>query len=143
MKAIEKQIEITSPMELYTFIDEHFDKLTEDVKSELLDSAGCNWNIEFTDFESVNKITKPEMKVSFGYTLVDKTKNVLPIMVRPTLMDKKLMAPLERPTTPEQLDYIVWLWEVKAHRWVARAEFLDIEYPDHAKKYLNIKENKK
>lgn len=72
-----------------------------------------------------------------------KTKNVLPIMVRPTLMDKKLMDPLERPTTPEQLDYIVWLWEVKAHSWVARAEFLDVEYPDHVKKYLNIKENEK
>ena len=136
MKAIEKQIEITSPMELYTFIDEHFDNLTEDVKSELLDSAGCNWNIEFTDFESVNKITKPEIKVSFGYTLVDKTKNVLPIMVRPTLMDKKLMDPLERPTTPEQLDYIVWLWKNKQSLMFRDSDYENIEYPDYIKAYL-------
>ena len=136
MKAIEKQIEITSPMELYTFIDEHFDNLTEDVKSELLDSAGCKWNIEFTDFESVNKITKPEIKVSFGYTLVDTTKNVLPIMVRPTFMDKKLMDPLERPTTPEQLDYIVWLWENKQSLMFRDSDYENIEYPDYIKAYL-------
>jgi hypothetical protein len=54
-------------------------------------------------------------------------------------LDEKILAPLNRPTTPQQVEYLKWVWNRKTGNWFKNSDYEGIEYPAPVKKYLGMK----
>ena len=138
MKQTDKQIEIKTPMELLQFFDEHFDDLSDESIQKILEEVlGGIW---FVSFRTENyKLS--EVKLLVGATLADDfSKEKYRVFIRPFgALDEKILAPLNRPTTPQQVEYLKWVWNRKTGDWFKNSDYEGIEYPDHVKRYLGIK----
>ena len=136
MKQTDKQIEIKTPTELLRFFDEHFDEMTDGDVQKILDEVlGGIWFVSFR----TEKYKLSEVKLLVGATLAaDFSKEKYRVFIRPFgALDEKILAPLNRPTTPQQVEYLKWVWNRKTGNWFKNSDFEGIEYPDHVKKYLN------
>ena len=136
-----KQIEIKTPMELFTFVDEYFESMTEEDKSKLLrEVLGSSWLVVFCHM-GVRKTNIADLKLEFGAILYDDfNKNDCQLLTPLSdSFDRKFIEPLSRPTTPGQLEYIKWLRECRNDLSFAKRNDEAEDYPDHVKKYLGIK----
>ena len=136
-----KQIEIKTPMELFTFVDEYFESMTEEDKSQLLrEVLGSSWLVVFCHM-GVRKTNIADLKLEFGAILYDDfNKNDCQLLTPLSdSFDRKFIEPLSRPTTPEQLEYIKWLRECKDGLFKYKTIYKEEDYPDHVKRYLGIK----
>lgn len=136
-----KQIEIKTPMELFMFVDEYFESMTEEDKSKLLrEVLGSSWQVVFCHM-GVRKTNIADLKLEFGAILYDDfNKNDCQLLTPLSgSFDRKFIEPLSRPTTPEQLEYIKWLRECKDELFKYKTIHKEEDYPDHVKRYLGIK----
>ncbi len=136
-----KQIEIKTPMELFMFVDEYFESMTEEDKSQLLrEVLGSSWLVVFCHM-GVRKTNIADLKLEFGAILYDDfNKNDCQLLTPLSdSFDRKFIEPLSKPTTPEQLEYIKWLRECKDGLFKYKNIYKEENYPDHVKKYLGIK----
>ena len=137
MKQTDKQIEIKKPIELLQFFDEHFDELTDGDTQKILDEVlGGIWFVSFI----TEKYKLSEVKLLVGATLADDfSKEKYRVFVRPFgALDEKILAPLNRPTTPQQVEYLKWVWNRKTGNWFKNSDYEGIEYPAPVKKYLGM-----
>ena len=133
-----KQIEIKTPMELFTFVDEYFESMTEEDKSQLLcEVLGSSWLVVFCHM-GVCKTNIADLKLEFGAILYDDyNKNDCRLLT--PLSDsfyRKFIEPLSRPTTPEQLEYIKWLRSCKDGLCFSNMVKSEALFPDHIKTYM-------
>ena len=138
MKQTDKQIEIKTPIELLQFFDEHFDELTDGDTQKILDEVlGGIWFVSFI----TEKYKLSEVKLLVGATLAaDFSKEKYRVFIRPFgALDEKILAPLNRPTTPQQVEYLKWVWNRKTGNWFKNSDYEGIEYPAPVKKYLGMK----
>ena len=136
MKQTDKQIKIKTPTELLQFFDEHFDEMSDEDVQKILDEVlGGIWFVSFI----TEKYKLSEVKLLVGATLADDfSKEKYRVFIRPFgALDEKILAPLNRPTTKQQVEYLKWVWNRKTGNWFKNSDFEGIEYPDHVKKYLN------
>lgn len=136
-----KQIEIKTPMELFTFVDEYFESMTEEDKSQLLrEVLGSSWMVVFCHM-GVRKTNIADLKLEFGAILYDDFNKNDRRLLTPLSdsFDRKFIEPLSRPTTPEQLEYIKWLRDYRNDLSFAKRNYEAEDYPDHVKRYLGIK----
>ncbi|MGI6074495.1 MAG: hypothetical protein ACOYEA_07645 [Fermentimonas sp.] len=136
-----KQIEIKTPMELFMFVDEYFESMTEEDKSQLLrEVLGSSWLVVFCHM-GVRKTSIADLKLEFGAILYDDfNKNDCQLLTPLSdSFDRKFIEPLSRPTTPEQLEYIKWLRDYRNDLSFAKRNYEAEDYPDHVKRYLGIK----
>ena len=136
-----KQIEIKTPMELFTFVDEYFESMTEEDKSQLLrEVLGSSWLVVFCHM-GVRKTNIADLKLEFGAILYDDfNKNDCQLLTPLSdSFDRKFIEPLSRPTTPEQLEYIKWLRDYRNDLSFAKRKYEEDDFPDHVKRYLGIK----
>ena len=138
MKQTDKQIEIKTPTELLRFFDEHFDEMTDGDVQKILDEVlGGIWFVSFR----TEKYKLSEVKLLVGATLADDlSKEKYRVFIRPFgALDEKILAPLNRPTTPQQVEYLKWVWNRKTGNWFKNSDYEGIEYPAPVKKYLGMK----
>ena len=138
MKQTDKQIEIKTPTELLRFFDEHFDEMTDGDVQKILDEVlGGIWFVSFR----TEKYKLSEVKLLVGATLADDlSKEKYRVFIRPFgALDEKILAPLNRPTTPQQVAYLKWVWNRKTGNWFKNSDYEGIEYPAPVKKYLGMK----
>ena len=138
MKQTDKQIEIKTPIELLRFFDEHFDDLPDGDVQKILDEVlGGIWFVSFR----TEKYKLSEVKLLVGATLAaDFSKEKYRVFIRPFgALDEKILAPLNRPTTPQQVEYLKWVWDRKTGNWFKNSDYEGIEYPAPVKKYLGMK----
>ena len=138
MKQTDKQIEIKTPTELLRFFDEHFDEMTDGDVQKILDEVlGGIWFVSFR----TEKYKLSEVKLLVGATLADNvSKEKYRVFIRPFgALDEKILAPLNRPTTPQQVEYLKWVWNRKTGNWFKNSDYEGIEYPAPVKKYLGMK----
>ena len=138
MKQTDKQIEIKTPIELLQFFDEHFDEMTDEDVQKILDEVlGGIWFVSFI----TEKYKLSEVKLLVGATLADDfSKEKYRVFVRPFgALDEKILAPLNRPTTPQQVEFLKWVWNRKTGNWFKNSDYEGIEYPAPVKKYLGMK----
>ena len=136
-----KQIEIKTPMELFTFVDEYFESMTEEDKSQLLrEVLGSSWLVVFCHM-GVRKTNIADLKLEFGAILYDDfNKNDCQLLTPLSgSFDRKFIEPLSRPTTPEQLEYIKWLRDYRNDLSFDKRKYEEDDFPDHVKRYLGIK----
>lgn len=136
-----KQIEIKTPMELFMFVDEYFESMTEEDKSQLLrEVLGSSWLVVFCHM-GVRKTNIADLKLEFGAILYDDfNKNDCQLLTPLSdSFDRKFIEPLSKPTTPEQLEYIKWLRDYRNDLSFAKRNYEAEDYPDHVKRYLGIK----
>ena len=138
MKQTDKQIEIKTPTELLQFFDKYHSTMSgKDIEQLMMNVLGGRWIVSFG--EADYKLS--DIKLEFGVTLMDNfSKNKHLAIMRPSVfLNKKLLDALERPTTPEQIQFIKWMWDCKTCNWFKNSDFEGIEYPAHVKKYLGMK----
>ena len=138
MKQTDKQIEINTPIELLQFFDEHFDEMSDEDTQKILDEVlGGIWFVSFI----TEKYKLSEVKLLVGATLADDfSKEKYRVFIRPFgALDEKILAPLNRPTTPQQVEYLKWVWNRKTGNWFKNSDYEGIEYPAPVKKYLGMK----
>lgn len=138
MKQTDKQIEIKTPTELLRFFDEHFDEMTDGDVQKILDEVlGGIWFVSFI----TENYKLSEVKLLVGATLADDfSKEKYRVFIRPFgALDEKILAPLNRPTTPQQVEYLKWVWNRKTGNWFKNSDYEGIEYPAPVKKYLGMK----
>ena len=138
MKQTDKQIKINTPIELLQFFDEHFDEMTDGDTQKILDEVlGGIWFVSFR----TEKYKLSEVKLLVGATLAaDFSKEKYRVFIRPFgALDEKILAPLNRPTTHQQVEYLKWVWNRKTGNWFKNSDFEGIEYPAPVKKYLGMK----
>ena len=138
MKQTDKQIEIKTPTELLRFFDEHFDEMTDGDVQKILDEVlGGIWFVSFR----TEKYKLSEVKLLVGATLADNvSKEKYRVFIRPFgALDEKILAPLNRPTTPQQVEFLKWVWSRKTGNWFKNSDYEGIEYPAPVKKYLGMK----
>ena len=138
MKQTDKQIEIKTPIELLQFFDEHFDEMTDGDVQKILDEVlGGIWFVSFI----TEKYKLSEVKLLVGATLADDfSKEKYRVFIRPFgALDEKILAPLNRPTTKQQVEYLKWVWNRKTGNWFKNSDYEGIEYPAPVKKYLGMK----
>lgn len=138
MKQTDKQIEINTPIELLQFFDVHFDEMSDEDIQKILDEVlGGIWFVSFI----TEKYKLSEVKLLVGATLADDfSKEKYRVFMRPFgALDEKILAPLNRPTTPQQVEYLKWVWNRKTGDWFKNSDYEGIDYPDHVKRYLGIK----
>ena len=138
MKQTDKQIEIKKPIELLQFFDEHFDEMTDEDTQKILDEVlGGIWFVSFR----TEKYKLSEVKLLVGATLADDfSKEKYRVFIRPFgALDEKILAPLNRPTTKQQVEYLKWVWNRKTGNWFKNSDYEGIEYPAPVKKYLGMK----
>ena len=138
MKQTDKQIEIKTPTELLRFFDEHFDEISDEDTQKILDEVlGGIWFVSFR----TEKYKLSEVKLLVGATLADDfSKEKYRVFIRPFgALDEKILAPLNRPTTPQQVEYLKWVWNRKTGNWFKNSDYEGIEYPAPVKKYLGMK----
>lgn len=136
-----KQIEIKTPMELFMFVDEYFESMTEEAKSKLLrEVLGSSWLVVFCHM-GVRKTNIADLKLEFGAILYDDfNKNDCQLLTPLSgSFDRKFIEPLSRPTTPEQLEYIKWLRECRNDLSFDKRKYEEDDFPDHVKRYLGMK----
>ena len=136
-----KQIEIKTPMELFMFVDEYFESMTEEDKSQLLrEVLGSSWLVVFCHM-GVRKTNIADLKLEFGAILYDDfNKNDCQLLTPLSgSFDRKFIEPLSRPTTPEQLEYIKWLRDYRNDLSFDKRKYEEDDFPDHVKRYLGIK----
>ena len=136
MKQTDKQIEIKTPTELLQFFDEHFGELTDGDIQKILDEVlGGIWFVSFI----TEKYKLSEVKLLVGATLADDlSKEKYRVFIRPFgALDEKILAPLNRPTTPQQVEYLKWVWNRKTGNWFKNSDFENIQYPDYIKAYIS------
>ena len=136
-----KQIEIKTPMELFMFVDEYFESMTEEDKSQLLrEVLGSSWLVVFCHM-GVRKTNIADLKLEFGAILYDDfNKNDCRLLTPLSdSFDRKFIEPLSRPTTPEQLEYIKWLRDYRNDLSFDKRKYEEDDLPDHVKRYLGIK----
>ena len=136
-----KQIEIKTPMELFMFVDEYFESMTEEDKSQLLrEVLGSSWLVVFCHM-GVRKTNIADLKLEFGAILYDDfNKNDCRLLTPLSgSFDRKFIEPLSRPTTPEQLEYIKWLRDYRNDLSFDKRKYEEDDFPDHVKRYLGIK----
>ncbi len=134
MKQTDKQIKINTPIELLQFFDEHFDEMTDGDVQKILDEVlGGIWFVSFITEE----YRLSEVKLLVGATLAD-SKEKYRVFIRPFgALDEKILAPLNRPTTPQQVEYLKWVWNRKTGNWFKNSDFENIQYPDYIKAYIS------
>lgn len=138
MKQTDKQIKIKTPIELLQFFDVHFDEMSDEDIQKILDEVlGGIWFVSFI----TEKYKLSEVKLLIGATLADDfSKEKYRVFIRPFgALDEKILAPLNRPTTPQQVEYLKWVWNRKTGNWFKNSDYEGIEYPDPVKKYLGMK----
>ena len=138
MKQTDKQIEIKTPTELLQFFDEHFDEMSDEDIQKILDEVlGGIWFVSFI----TEKYKLSEVKLLVGATLAaDFSKEKYRVFIRPFgALDEKILAPLNRPTTPQQVEYLKWVWNRKTGNWFKNSDYEGVEYPAPVKKYLGMK----
>lgn len=136
-----KQIEIKTPMELFTFVDEYFESMTEEDKSQLLrEVLGSSWLVVFCHM-GVRKTNIADLKLEFGAILYDDfNKNDCQLLTPLSdSFDRKFIEPLSRPTTPGQLEYIKWLRDYRNDLSFDKRKYEEDDLPDHVKRYLGMK----
>ena len=136
MKQTDKQIEIKKPIELLQFFDEHFDEMTDEDIQKILDEVlGGIWFVSFI----TEKYKLSEVKLLVGATLADNvSREKYRVFIRPFgALDEKILAPLNRPTTPQQVAYLKWVWNRKTGNWFKNSDFENIQYPDYIKAYIS------
>jgi hypothetical protein len=84
------------------------------------------------------KTSKADLKFELGAILMDEfNKNDFRALIQPSVtLNDKLMEPLNRPTTPDQLDYIRWLRSCKDGLCFSKRVKNEALFPDRIKKYL-------
>ena len=138
MKQTDKQIEIKTPIELLQFFDVHFDEMSDEDIQKILDEVlGGIWFVSFI----TEKYKLSEVKLLVGATLADDvSKEKYRVFIRPFgALDEKILAPLNRPTTHQQVEYLKWVWNRKTGNWFKNSDYEGIEYPAPVKKYLGMK----
>lgn len=138
MKQTDKQIEIKTPIELLQFFDVHFDEMSDKEIQKILDEVlGGIWFVSFI----TEKYKLTEVKLLVGATLADDfSKEKYRVFIRPFgALDEKILAPLNKPTTPQQVEYLKWVWNRKTGNWFKNSDYEGIEYPAPVKKYLGMK----
>ena len=132
-----KQIEIKTPMELFLFVDKFFDRMSEKDKQQLMvEVLGSSWMVVFGSVGE-HKTSMADLKLELGAILMDFNKNDFRALIPPsTFLNDKLMEPLNRPTTPDQLEYIKWLRSCKDGLCFSNMVKNEAEFPDKIKKYL-------
>lgn len=138
MKQTDKQIEIKTPIELLQFFDEHFGELTDGDIQKILDEVlGGIWFVSFR----TEKYKLSEVKLLVGATLADSlSREKYRVFIRPFgALDEKILDPLNKPTTPQQVEYLKWVWNRKTGNWFKNSDYEGIEYPAPVKKYLGMK----
>src|SRR5690554_82183 len=138
MKQTDKQIKIKTPIELLQFFDEHFDEMPDGDVQKILDEVlGGIWFVSFR----TEKYKLSEVKLLVGATLAaDFSKEKYRVFIRPFgALDEKILAPLNRPTTPQQVEYLKWVWDRKTGNWFKNSDYEGIEYSVPVKKYLGMK----
>jgi hypothetical protein len=136
-----KQIEIKTPMELFMFVDEYFESMTEEDKSQLLrEVLGSSWLVVFCHM-GVRKTNIADLKLEFGAILYDDfNKNDCRLLTPLSgSFNRKFIEPLSKPTTPEQLEYIKWLRDYRNDLSFDKRKYEEDDFPDHVKRYLGIK----
>ncbi len=136
-----KQIEIKTPMELFMFVDEYFESMTEEDKSQLLrEVLGSSWLVVFCHM-GVRKTNIADLKLEFGAILYDDfNKNDCQLLTPLSdSFDRKFIEPLSRPTTPGQLEYIKWLRDYRNDLSFDKRKYEEDDLPDHVKRYLGMK----
>ena len=124
-------------MELFVFVDKFFDRMSEKDKQQLMvEVLGSSWMVVFGSVGE-HKTSKADLKLELGAILMDFNKNDFRPLIPPsTFLNDKLMEPLNRPTTGEQLDYIRWLRSCKDGLCFSNKVKNEAEFPDHIKKYM-------
>lgn len=137
MKQTDKQIEIKTSIELLQFFDEHFDEMSDEDIQKILDEVlGGIWFVSFR----TEKYKLSEVKLLVGATLADDSKEKYRVFIRPFgALDEKILAPLNRRTTHQQVEYLKWVWNRKTGNWFKNSDYEGIEYPAPVKKYLGMK----
>ena len=135
MKQTDKQIKINTPIELLQFFDVHFGELTDEDIQKILDEVlGGIWFVSFR----TEKYKLSEVKLLVGATLADFSKEKYRVFIRPFgALDEKILAPLNRPTTKQQVEYLKWVWNRKTGNWFKNSDFENIQYPDYIKAYIS------
>ncbi len=133
-----KQIEIKTPMELFMFVDEYFESMSEDdIEQLMVEVLGSSWLVVFCHM-GVRKTNIADLKLEFGAILYDDfNKNDCQLLTPLSdSFDRKFIEPLSRPTTPEQLEYIKWLRECKDGLCFSNMVKNEALFPDHIKTYM-------
>ena len=136
MKQFYKQVEITSLMELLQFFDEHFESMKEDDIEQLMSRVlGCAPRLLF-ERENM-RYTLGEVKLMLGAILKEDFFKGKPIIRHTDSFNEKYIDVLDQETTPEQMEYLRWLWKNKQSLMFRDSDYENIEYPDHIKAYLS------
>lgn len=136
MKQVYKQVEITSLMELLQFFDEHFESMKEDDIEQLMSRVlGCAPKLLF-ERENM-RYTLGEVKLMLGAILKEDFFKGKPIIRHTDLFSEKYIDVLDQETTPEQIEYLRWLWKNKQSLMFRDSDYEDIEHPDYIKAYLS------
>ena len=133
-----EQIEIKTPMELFVFVDKFFDRMSEKDKQQLMvEVLGSSWMVVFGSVGE-HKTSMADLKLELGAIFMDEyNKNDFRALIPPSaFLYDKLMEPLNRPTTPDQLDYVRWLRSCKEGLCFSNMVKNEAEFPDHIKKYM-------
>ena len=133
-----EQIEIKTPMELFVFVDKFFDRMSEKDKQQLMvEVLGSSWMVVFGSVGE-HKTSMADLKLELGAIFMDDfSVNEFRTLTPPSaFLNDKLLEPLSRPTTPDQLDYIRWLRSCKDGLCFSNRVKNEAEFPDHVKKYL-------
>ncbi len=115
--------------------------MSDDDIAKLMQSVlGRSWTVTFGNDVEGYKNNKADLKFELGAILMDGfNKNDIHVLIPPsTFLNDKLMEPLNRPTTHDQLEYIKWLRSCKDGLSFSKRVKNDAEFPDHIKKYLMV-----
>ena len=138
-----EQIEVKTPMELFLFVDKFFDRMNDDDIAKLMQSVlGRSWTVTFGNDVEGYKNNKADLKLELGALLMDEfNKNDIHVLIPPSaFLNDKLMEPLNRPTTGEQIDYIKWLRGCKEGLCFSNMVKNEALFPDHIKKYMMMED---
>ena len=133
-----EQIEIKTPMELFLFVDKFFERMSEDdIEQLMVEVLGSSWMVVFCHMGE-HKTSKADLKFELGALFMDNfNKNDFRPLIPPsTFLNDKLMEPLNRPTTGEQIDYVRWLRSCKDGLCFSKRVKNEALFPDRIKKYL-------
>ena len=134
-----EQIEVKTPMELFLFVDKFFERMSDDDIAKLMQSVlGRSWTVTFGNDVEGYKNNKADLKFELGAIFMDNfNKNDIHVLIPPsTFLNDKLMEPLNRPTTLDQLDYTRWLRSCKDGLCFSKRVKNEALFPDRIKKYL-------
>ena len=135
MKQVYKQVEITSLMELLQFFDEYFESMKEDDIEQLMSKVLGRAPKLLFERENM-RYTLGEVKLMLGAILKEDFFKGKPIIRHTDLFNEKYIDVLDQETTPEQIEYLRWLWKNKQSLMFCDSDYENSEYPDYIKAYL-------